>query len=105
MKTKAIIVLCVATFASVNLFGQRIDPGKITHPIWVISKDVQRLQFRNSVYEGGALIAGDGSIAVSKGVNRINAKKRSNTPIIRSGMPSHVISKGVARWQYEKENK
>lgn len=83
-------------------FGQKTE----RYPIHVITKGVQQIQFRNSVYRPALMVTGDLNGVASKGVTRVQAPdKREPVRVIRkTGTPSHVISKGVARRQYERSN-
>ncbi len=75
------------------------------YPHHIISKDVQRLQFRNAEYKPARITTGDLNAVSSKGIARVVAKSSSHTytNVQMKGMPSHVISKGVARMQYERK--
>jgi hypothetical protein len=91
--------LMIAGFA---LYAQD-EPKAERFPIHTISKDVQKIQFRNSVYVPSAAVAGENpQLTVSKGVYR-NQSSRVYGRIKTTGTPSHVISKGVAKMQYEKQ--
>jgi hypothetical protein len=100
---KLVLGLCVVAGVSTVSFGQQNDG----HTYRIISKDVQRLQIKNEWYEPARVTTGDVAAVGGKGVNQLNAKRsdqRSGT-VKTGGTPSWVISKGVARMQYEKSNK
>jgi hypothetical protein len=93
------LVGCVA-FASFAQAGDKNDKA----PIW-ISKDVQRLQFRETGYTPAVVTTGMAGPVVSKGVAAA-AARRSARPAVRvvtGGTPSWVVSKGVARMQAQRQ--
>jgi hypothetical protein len=100
---KLVLGLCLATGISIASFGQQ----KNSHPYRAISKDVQRLQIKSEWYEPARITTGDVTAISSKGVHQINARRsaRHTGSVQMNGTPSWVISKGVARMQYEKNNK
>lgn len=100
---KLVLGLCLATGVSIAAFGQQKD-GHTHH---VVSKDVQRMQIKNEWFEPARITTGDVAAVSSKGVNQLAAKRshRRSGTIKTGGTPSWVISKGVARMQYEKNNK
>lgn len=98
---KLVLGLCLVTGASVVSFGQQANDRQ--YP--AISKDVQRLQIKDDWYKPAQLTTGDVAAVSSKGVHRIGKGKTQATSVRTGGMPSWVISKGVARMQYEKNNK
>ena len=77
-----------------------------SYPFWTISKDVQKIQFRNSLYTPAEIKTGT-TLPYVKGVavlqNREAAK--SSVAVRMDGIPSSVIQKGVARMQYERSTK
>jgi hypothetical protein len=81
------------------------EERKDSYPSWTISKDVQRLQFRQVAYVPATITTGSAVPVVSKGVQQISVRKaaRPSVRITTTGTPSWVISKGVARMQYERE--
>jgi hypothetical protein len=98
MKKLALMMFLVgcATVASFAQTGDQNDKA----PIW-ISKDVQRLQFRETGYTPAVVTTGTAGAVVSKGVAAASAR-RSARPAVRiftGGTPSWVVSKGVARMQ------
>ena len=98
---KLVLGFCVVTGASMVSFGQANDRQ---HP--TISKDVQRLQIKDEWYKAALITTGDVAAVSSKDVHRISKKDKARTPSVRTGgTPSWVISKGVARMQYEKNNR
>lgn len=99
---KLVLGLCVMMGASIVSFGQQANDRQ--YP--AISKDVQRLQIKDEWYKPARITTGDVTAVSSKGVNRISKKAETRTTSVRTGgTPSWVISKGVARKQYEKNNR
>jgi hypothetical protein len=72
------------------------------YPQWALSKEVQKQQFRNVLYRP-ATVTTAGAIVTSKGIANLQANRemRSTSKVAMNGTPSFVISKGVARKQYE----
>ena len=93
------LVGCVA-FASFAQPGDKNDKA----PIW-ISKDVQRLQFRETGYTPAVVTTGTAASVVSKGVAAAGARRtaRPAVRVVTGGTPSWVVSKGVARMQAERQ--
>lgn len=99
---KLVLGLCVMTGVSIVSFGQQAND----RPYPALSKDVQRLQIKDEWYKPAQITTGDVAAVSSKGVHRISKKDEPRTTYVRTGrMPSWVISKGVARMQYEKNNR
>lgn len=98
--------ICLVAGFSFAAVAQENAAKSETYPYHTISKDVQRLQFRNVEFTPARITTGDLLTVSSKGVSRISASRSAATPsnVQLKGMPSHVISKGVARMQYEKNN-
>jgi hypothetical protein len=103
---KIIMILC-CTFASAFVFAQADEGKKSNYPYWTISKDVQRLQFRDIEFQPINITTGTQIIPVSKGVSFMHTNRNPQRAVVvkMTGMPSSVISKGVARMQYEREMK
>jgi hypothetical protein len=102
---KVMIGFCLGVFASISAFGQTPASEKTTtYPYWTISKDVQRMQFRGYQMEMPIVKTGN-AIFSSKGVHRFATKQEASGTVRMTGMPSYVISKGVARMQYERNQK
>ncbi len=72
------------------------------YPQWALSKEVQKYQFRNVLYRP-ATVTTAGAIVTSKGIAAMQANRqvRSTSKVAMKGTPAFVISKGVARKQYE----
>ncbi|HYF70301.1 MAG TPA: hypothetical protein VD884_19315 [Ohtaekwangia sp.] len=96
MKTLA-LVLSFIGIASVS-FAQ--NPER-EYPNRAISKDVQRLQF-NDVNPLVEINTGTATMVVSKGIHAEREPKKLSGKVAMTGTPGRVISKGVARMQYEK---
>lgn len=100
MKTLLIVAgLMVTCF---TMHGQ--DNGiKNTYPVWTISKDVQKLQFRNTENIAATAMTGNNSMVVSKGVHSTRQPESTITGRVnKTGTPAWVVSKGVARMQMKK---
>jgi hypothetical protein len=98
---KAMILFCL-TLAATFAYAQH-GATKSNYPYQTISKDVQRIQYRNVQFQPATIKIGDVAQFSTKGISRVQRKQ--TTPSIEvkmNGMPSHVISKGVARMQYER---
>jgi len=104
--------LAIITFAlaGLNAFAQESSnqdnvKRQTKDPYWMISKDVQKLQFADAEYVDKSVTTG--YLPVSKGVQLITRRSSlENTGVVNmSGVPSHVISKGVARMQVERNNR
>jgi hypothetical protein len=98
------LILLFAGFGDIAANAQE-TPEKTSYPFWTISKDVQRLQFKNSVYVPSTLQTGD--VPVSKGIQQLHASRspRRAGTVAMTGYPTWTISKGVARFQAEKNSK
>ena len=69
------------------------------YPYWAISKDVQRIQYRDVTFAPAKITTGTGGWVVSKGVQR--KADGSQGTVTKTGYPSWIISKGAARKQFE----
>lgn len=106
MKT-LLVVLMLTGFGPIIAKAQQAEAKKNSSPHWTITKDVQRIQLRNPVFVPANVTTGNTGLTVSKGVQQAQVK-RSFEPtgkVAMTGTPSWVISKGVARMQYERNNK
>jgi len=100
---KIIAGLCLIAGVSLNGFAQE-DKTTTNYPYHLISKEVQRLQFKKYVFVPARISTGDIATLSSKGIHQINAKRTQQTgTVTMGGTPSWVISKGVARMQYERK--
>jgi hypothetical protein len=97
-------ILILAGVMSVFAFSAQAQRSYSTYPYWTLSKEIQKMQFRNTLQVPGTITTTE-TIASSKGVAA--HQKQSTQPKVRvktSGTPSWVISKGVARIQRERVN-
>jgi hypothetical protein len=99
---KIFFALCLTGFVAAGAFAQETE----NYPYHTISKDVQKIQFK-APYVPSVVTTGNLEAAMSKGVATVHSKRTKapavtiNTP----GIPPQVISKGVARMQYERSLK
>lgn len=82
------------------------DAPKSSYPYWTISKDVQRMQYKNTIFTPAVISTGD-AVPVSKGVQQLQANKTSRRKdmISTNGYPTWTISKGAARFQAVRNSK
>jgi hypothetical protein len=99
---KKSILFIAFSLLSMAVFAQVSE----SYPYWTISKDVQKMQFKNKVHTPSAVTTST-KVLSSKGIVILQQRRETSRPtVIRmEGMPSSVISKGVARMQYENSNK
>jgi hypothetical protein len=99
-------ILALAVLMSAVVFGAQAQRSTSTYPHWTISKEIQKQQFRNVIYTPSVLTTSSDARVASKGIvavqNRGTAVRTGR--VSTGGTPSFVISKGVARKQYEKRN-
>jgi len=106
MKTSIAIITLV--FVGINAFGQdnqsQDNDRKTNYPYWIISKDVQKLQFNDAEYVATPAVTG--FTPLSKGVQLFSQTRSEDAgnQVKMTGVPSSVISKGVARMQVERNN-
>jgi hypothetical protein len=104
MKKLGLVIILIT---GVALAAQAQNTDKTdNYPYWTVSKDVQRIQFRDVRFVPAKITTGDVAWNVSKGVQQMNARRsaRQTGVVAMTGYPSWTISKGVARMQYEKSN-
>ena len=102
MKTTVIIFFFVAV---ATLHAQAQDTKKSdSFPYWTISKDVQRMQYKNIAFVPSTIVTGNNTWAISKGIQRVQADQRPTTSgsVVTGTRPTWYISKGVARFQAER---
>jgi hypothetical protein len=98
---KYLIITCLLMLAVVSASAQRT---RSNYPHWAIGNELQKFQFRNVGFVPATIITHTGPRS-SKGIAELqNTPTRRKRParVTLSGTPSWVISKGVARVQYEK---
>lgn len=96
MKTTLAVCFMLLTSAAIAQSERSI-------PANLISKGVHRLQLKESFFVPARVVTGD-VLRSTKSVNYVslwNSREVYGT-VKMTGTPSHVISKGVARMQYEK---
>lgn len=98
---KYLIVTCLFMLVALSASAQR---SRSNYPHWAIGNELQRFQFRNVTFVPAVIVTNNGPQS-SKGITEIQsrpAKRVQPTKVKLAGTPSWVISKGVARMQYEK---
>ena len=95
---KRVLILPLLALCSLTAFAQ----SENTNPAW-ISKDVQKIQYRNSPIASSVVTTAARPL-VSKGVAVIANRQTSaaTSRVAMTGTPASVISKPVAKQQYEK---
>lgn len=101
---KTTLIVFFASLLAVAANAQ--DASKSSYPSWTISKDVKRMEYKNSIYTPAVVSTSD-AVPISKGVQQLQA---NNTPrrkgmITTNGYPAWTISKGTARLQAAKNSK
>jgi hypothetical protein len=105
MKKLGLVIVLLAIIA---LHGNAQDQSKSdSYPYWTISKDVQRMQYKDIKFVPAKITTGDLASNVSKGIQQVIARRspQRTGDVTMTGYPSWTISKGVARMQYEKSNR
>ena len=105
MKALSIIILLVG-FVGIQSMSQA-SRKKSNYPYHTISKEVQKLPFRNVDHLPAKIVLTEAITFSAKGSARILASSKSEAEraVTRRGYPSWTISKGVARQQYERSVK
>ena len=104
MKKLSIIFFLIGSVA----FAAQAQDGKArqdNYPYWTISKDIQRIAYRDVTFVPAKVTTGTGGWVVSKGVQRKAVSDETQGTVSKNGYPSWIISKGVARKQFENSNK
>lgn len=100
---KKIIALLSLSFITAVAFGQENKETKTSYPYWTISKDIHRMQYKNAEFVPSTIVSGNSTVHISKGIHLARAKQSQPAVAVKmTGMPSSVISKGVARMQHER---
>lgn len=104
---KKIIALLCLFFVAAGAYAQDGQNKKSNYPYWTISKDVQRMQYSNVEFVPATIETGNSVVHVSKGIalTSVSRSSRATGVVKMTGMPASVISKGVARMQYERSIK
>lgn len=98
-------ILIIAAFCLVGAaasFGQARELPGNTYPVWTMSNEVQKMHLRRTTVYTPSVIAAGNARAFTKGIASVQAKPKTSRAIRGEGTPPWVISKGVARMQYEK---
>ena len=94
-------------FFATAVLAQEDEVKYSTYPLWTVSKDVQLIQYRNTIFKPARIYTGN-AYTISKDVNWHQTMRRTPQPVQRvsaNGMPASVVSKGLARHQYQKSLK
>ena len=96
------ILFIAFSFISAAALAQQTE----SYPTWTISKDVQKIQFRNSLYTPADVKTAT-TLPYAKAIATLNNRQsqKESVAVRMDGMPSSVIQKGVARAQYERSGK
>jgi hypothetical protein len=101
MKALPIIALLVV-FGGFQAVAQTATE-KSNYPYHTISKDVQKIQFKNVEHVPAKITMTSPAMTQTKGTAQILAKNEgTERKMVRVGYPAWTISKGVARRQFEK---
>ena len=102
MRKISIILLfsAVLPFAAIA----QSKPNTDNYPYWTISKDVQRIQYKDVAFVPAKITTGDIAWNISKGVQQrqVGQQQQPTGKVRTTGYPSWIISKGAARLNYEK---
>lgn len=105
---KPILLASLLTFFVGTALAQENEEVKThTYPVWSISKPVQTLQFRNSVFKSARVYTGNAWV-MTKDVHQLQLVRNTQPKTYKvklGNTPPSAISKGVARMQYERNNK
>lgn len=102
---KVTLVLFFASLMAVAANAQDA-PRSSSYPYWTISKDVQRMAYKNTILTPAVISTGD-VVPVSKGVQQlqVNNTPRRKGMVSTNGYPAWTISKGAARFQAQRNSK
>ena len=102
MKALQIIALFIFFLGSAAMAQSSNE--KSNYPYHTISKDVQKIQYKNVEHIPAKIMIVSPSLTQTKGSAQILNKKEisEKRQLVRVGYPSWSISKGVARRQFEK---
>jgi hypothetical protein len=101
-----LVLLVLFAFIAWSSSAQDTVSRETTFPVWTISKPVQQLQFKNTLFTPARVYTGNAWI-MAKDVHQLQLVKQRKTfyKVKHGNLPSTSISKGVARMQYERLNK
>jgi len=92
---KIVLALGLFGFATV-LFAQQA-PVKDNYPYHTLSKEVQKIQYKDVEYTPAEIKAGDPALTSGKAVQQRTEVKDRNVAVVTKGYPTWTISKGIAR--------
>ena len=90
---------------SMPVVAQTNEGKKDNYPYWTISKDVQKLQYRNVIFMPAKVNIGDPARTTGKGAAQLAVSTEKRGTVATSGYPTWMISKGAARQQMERTGK
>ena len=101
---KMLFVIGFVAATSLAASAQQSTPESF--PFHTISKPVQKIAYKNAEYVPAKITTGSPSPVISKGVHYATLRRPSKKAAVlkTNGTPAWVISKGVARMQYERKN-
>jgi hypothetical protein len=101
-------IFIITSLFTVIAFAANAQRTTSSYPHWTIGNEIQKMQFRNVTFVPSVVVTQRGPLS-SKGIAEFHSrptKRIKPTKVTMSGgTPSWIISKGVARMQYEKTNK
>lgn len=102
--TRTIKLLALFFLAPVFMATAQKTEKQDSYPYWAISKDIQRVQYKNTLHIPVKIALGDVRSSVSKSIHRNNGPVRQGT-VSTTGYPTWTISKGIARQQAERSSR
>lgn len=101
-------ILMITGLFTIIAFAANAQRSTSSYPHWTIGNELQKMQFRNVTFVPSVIVTNRGPLA-AKGIaefqSRPTKRIKPTKVTMNGGTPSWVISKGVARMQYEKTNK
>jgi hypothetical protein len=97
---KSLVIIAGLVLTCFTTHAQN-DVSQNTYPVWTISKDVQKIQFRNTQNISAIAVTGSNSMVVSKGVHSTSQSTVTGR-VRKTGTPAWLISKDAARRHLKK---
>ncbi|MBT1703601.1 hypothetical protein [Chryseosolibacter indicus] len=104
---KKVVLVLSFVLVTVLVYGQESEAGKSTYPYWTISKDIQKFQLKDYQFTPATVQTGSLVWVQSKPVASTYQQDKDVKPakVVMTGTPASVISKDVARMQYERNKR